>query len=154
MELRRILSLSLVLIASAACGREERPAHAARAVSMMRAANEALRAYRAVCDAYPETLEPLRAPAPPAGATCAHFGNLDGPVVDLVNAGLAPAAHEPYALLYLPARRTDRGPQRYVLQARWLGRTPGEHWSFWTSDATVLRIAKDRPATEDDRPIP
>jgi hypothetical protein len=144
----------LLALAAVGCRGSSTPPHAARALGMLRSANEALRAYRAACDAYPETLEPLRAPAPPAGATCEHFGNLDGPVVDLVNAGLAPAAHEPYALLYVPARRTDRGPQRYVLQARWLGRTPGEHWSFWTSDATVLRIAKDRPATEEDRPIP
>ncbi|MET0555428.1 MAG: hypothetical protein ABW221_20465 [Vicinamibacteria bacterium] len=153
MELRRILSLSLVLTAVAACRDGRSHEHSARAVGMLRAANEALRAYRAVCDSYPETLEPLRAPAPPAGASCERFGNLDGPVVDLVNAGLAPPGREPYALVYLPAKRTDRGPQRYVLQARWLGRAPGEHWSFWTSDANVLRIAKDRPATEDDRAI-
>lgn len=153
MELRRILSLSLVL-ASAACTGQERPAHAARAVGMLRAANEALRAYRAACDAYPETLEPLRGPLP-AGqdATCARFGNLDPPVVDLVSAGLAPPPGEQYALVYLPARRTERGPQRYQIQARWLGRTPGEHWSFWTSDLGVLRIAQGRPANEDDRPI-
>ena len=144
----------LMAFATVACRGPHPSGHSAEAVSRLRAASEALRAYRAACDAYPATLEPLRAADLSAqGATCEHFGKLDGSIVDLVAAGSAPPADQQHALSYAPSGRNDRGFQRYQMEARWLGRTAGEHWSFWTSDRGVLTVAQGRPATESDPQI-